>query len=175
MNNNRGQTGVIFLIIFLMVLVGAALFFLLSGRFIFTGDSVFTGDCRDIVFPYEEREITSDFLDAEVTDVEDTEVRNSSSKSYIEAKVSLRNVDMESGWFTVTFVFETLDDGRRSREVRHFIRPDEIETFEYRYSVDFDEDVRWSYTYESDAASMSRVVTKYRTQRVCDNNLNLRY
>ena len=171
MENRRGQTGLIVLIIVLLVLVGAALFFLIGGRFIISGDSVFNGgsNCRNVLVPYQEQEIVREGLQARVVDVEDDEVRNSSRGSYIYTRVDLRNVDNTAGYFTVIFRYETFEDGIRSREVREFIRPGETESFEEEYRIDFDEDVRWTYTYESDSIERVGTVTKYRTEMRCNN------
>jgi len=89
--------------------------------------------------------------------------------AYAHAIADVKNIDNEAGWFTVTFVWETLEDGEVEQEVRHYIEQDETIPFETEYDIDMGEDYSISAYVEADQIEKTKTVTKYRYETVCED------
>jgi len=130
--------------------------------------------------PYQDIEYYTEYLNAQVIDRSTTTKFNFDLGIYAYAVLELKNIDDEAGWFTVIFVWETLEDGETEQDVRHYIEPDEIIEFEDIYDIDEGEDYQVFSNHISDPIEKSRqvtkykdvqktrTVTKYRTKEVCD-------
>ena len=130
--------------------------------------------------PYQDTEYYTEYLDAEVISRYTERKFNLDNGFYAYSKLELRNTDDEAGWFTVTFRWNTLKDKITDKDVRHYIEPDEISSFEDIYNIDSGEDYSVTHAFESDIIEKSRqvtkyrdvtktrTVTKYRTERQCD-------
>lgn len=111
------------------------------------------------------RESYSDFLNTGVRD---------------KGIVNIKNVDSETGYFTVKMYFTTLEDGTKAEQTSGYAQPSETKEFSAYYDIDSGEDVEWRYevipgkkivtkpvTKYRDVTK-TRTVTKYRRERVCD-------
>lgn len=77
--------------------------------------------------------------------------------------INVRNVDTETGAFTVTMFFKTLNDAETSKNVQQYIMPGETKSFYQTYDNDWNEDVNTRYFVVSGEKTLTRTVTKYRT------------
>lgn len=125
-------------------------------------------NCENVRVPYQDTETYVDYLNSEVDYANNQEKIDPFGKwIYQEGIVSLKNIDNEEGWFTVKFNWRTLND-QEFDEVRHYIEPDESVEFISIFDTSLGEDNEFTYTYISDPVQKTRIVTKYRTERVCD-------
>lgn len=82
---------------------------------------------------------------------------------YKSLTVKVRNVDSETGSFTVRMFFRTLNDPETTEDVTHYIVPGEVKTFYQEYDSDYGEDVDMRYVVIPPDKTLTRMVTKYRT------------
>jgi hypothetical protein len=118
-------------------------------------------ECEQI--PYQDTEAYTSYVQSQVISATTETPWNLELGYYALGKVKLRNIDNKASWFTITFNWETLND-KHTDYVRHYIEPDETVTFESIYNIDMGEDVKYTYTYQSDVVQETRTVTKYRTE-----------
>ncbi len=156
-------------IVCLVVLVG---FFLLN--FTDKGSKVTANvikglkDCEMKQVPYQVEEEYDYYLKNQVISGYQTEEVELFGKGvYREGIVKVMNTDNEAGWFIVTFNWETLYD-KKTDSVRHYIEPDETIEFVSIYDNDLGEDTKFKYSVQSNVIKKTRMVTKYRTEEVCE-------
>ena len=77
--------------------------------------------------------------------------------------VVVRNVDSETGTFTVSQTFRTLNRAPKTMQSSQYIIPSEIKTFHEEFDIDLGEDFNVDYTVAPSQKTLTRVVTKYRT------------
>ncbi|MFC2142942.1 hypothetical protein ACFLQN_00925 [Candidatus Aenigmatarchaeota archaeon] len=78
--------------------------------------------------------------------------------------VKIKNTGDSGTWYTVTSTFETLQDGEKDVNSRHFIEPDETITFVNEYDVNTGEN--WqvnNVNVDIESVIKQRTVTKHRT------------
>ena len=76
--------------------------------------------------------------------------------------VEIRNVDSETGLFTVEQTFETLNSGGKSFSSSQYIMPSETKTFIQEYDIDAGEDFNSYHKVFPAKKTLSRVVTKFK-------------
>ncbi len=103
------------------------------------------------------------------------EVMNAYTENFLDGfdvwtagRVLVRNVDSESGQFTVEQTFTTLKDGSRALRSSHYIMPGETVEFRSDYDIDMGEDVSLTYKVIEPKKTVTKTVTKYRTEEQCD-------
>lgn len=136
-----------------------------------TGDVVLRNHittCKDVKVPFtviEEYEVP---LKYQVTEAY-TEGGLTNFDYYTRGWVSVKNVDTETGAFSVTMIFETLDDGRKEFETdRRYIMPGDTVNFAQVYDTDLGEDVNFKYIVNPGTKTKTRTVTKYKTEERCE-------
>ena len=77
--------------------------------------------------------------------------------------VKVRNLDSETGLFTVRMHFRTLKDPGTTKDVNQYIVPGEVKSFYQEYDSDLGEDVDMRYEVTPSEKTLTRTVTKYRT------------
>jgi hypothetical protein len=77
-------------------------------------------------------------------------------------EVSIRNVDSETGTFTVKQTFDTLNGGSKSFQSNKYIMVGETKVFREEYDVVAGEDFNVQYVVTPPKKTMTRTVTKYR-------------
>jgi hypothetical protein len=114
--------------------------------------------------PYQVQEPYSYYLQYYVVDSKlTTEWEVGGRGVFVRATVQIKNLDSEAGWFTVTYEFETLKDGKVPQSLRHYIEPDKTVTYIFEYDVDAGEDTQGRITsVVSDPVTKYRTVTNYR-------------
>lgn len=96
-----------------------------------------------------------------ISAVEDSTTSN--FNYYKTLTVKVRNVDSETGLFTVRMFFRTLNDPETTEDVTQYIVPGEVKTFYYEYDSDYGEDVDMQYVVIPDEKTLTKMVTRYRT------------
>tara|TARA_Y100000310_G_C20586634_1_gene765759 strand:- start:539 stop:1153 length:615 start_codon:yes stop_codon:yes gene_type:complete len=146
--------------------------------------------CRDVQVPYEVTETYSDqepyqgFKDS-IVDLKYShfgEGRASYSELFnvrYKGIVTVKNVDSETGYFTVEMKFKTLD-GIVMKSTGGYVQSGESREFNIYYDIDVGEDVDFSYNVNPGTKTITspvtkyrtvtktRTVTKYKTEEVCD-------
>lgn len=88
---------------------------------------------------------------------------------YTTLTIKVKNVDSETGTpFSVIAYFQTLNDVEKSYTNTYYIMPGEIKDFYFKYDSDLGEDVKARYIVNPGQKSMTRTVTKYRTEEKCN-------
>mgnify|MGYP006272907321 CR=1 FL=1 len=159
------------LVIFLMILAGC-------GQ---SGDSDVTAKftspiqtCKEVKVPYQATEEYTERVPYQATEEYDIKLKyevvdrykkttNKGFDVWAQSIVEVRNVDSETGKFSVISTFETLRDGETSRRSTQYIMPGETKTFVHEYDVDFNEDFDVYTKIIPGEKTMTREVTKYRT------------
>lgn len=178
--NNKAQVKIIAGILILMVIgVGAWIYFSSNPNTVgntikgattgaISGAIEGAKNCHDEQIPYQDVEYYSYYLDLESEyAVNEEKVEILGKGFYQQAQIGIKNLDTEAGWVTVAIKWETLND-EEIDNVRHFINPDQTIEFLSEFDVDFGEDSKFTYKYVSDPVTKSRMVTKYRTETVCE-------
>lgn len=160
------------------VIVGVVAIIFLSA--IFTGRmGGFTGavtgqNCRTVEVPYETTEAYQEEepyqaieeyqvpLKYEVISAEEGS-RSSNFNYYKTLTVKVRNIDSETGLFTVRMYFRTLNDPETTEDVEQYIVSGEVKSFYQQYDSDLGEDVDMRYVVIPGEKTLTRMVTKYRT------------
>ena len=134
-----------------------------------TGNVVKTlKNCKMVEIPYEVIEEYQYYPKSKIIEgYQEEKVEIFGKGIYQRGVVSLKNIDKESGWFTINFLWETLND-KQTDSIRHYINPDEIIEFVSIYDTDLGEDTKFTYNVKSDPITKTRIVTKYRTEEKCD-------
>ena len=174
-----------------------------TGKVVDTGDNAGVVDnegdptgevvknCRDVKIPYD---VTEEYIEKEpYQGFEDVQVdlkyehngyhRESYSELFnVRDKgiVNIKNVDTETGYFSVKMYFTTLGDGTTTEHTGGYVQPSETKEFNIYYDIDSGEDVQWRYEVTPGQKTVTkpvtkyrditktRTVTKYRTETKCD-------
>ena len=112
--------------------------------------------------PYQATEEYNKYLNATFTSFNKWEDFNFGKGYIAKARVKLKNLDNEGGWFTVEFTWKTLNDQEVNHDVRHYIEPDEVIEFEDEYDIESGEDFKVFYSYQSDPIKKTKTVTKFK-------------
>ncbi|MBI2110658.1 zinc ribbon domain-containing protein [Candidatus Woesearchaeota archaeon] len=83
---------------------------------------------------------------------------------YAYCNIMLQNTDTESGYFTVTVTFETLNDGKVPKDQQKSILAYGAESFQFTYDVDAFEDVKYYSGVTPPTVTRYRTETQYRTE-----------
>jgi len=130
--------------------------------------------CNEVQVPYNEQEVYEVQEPYEAVEeyqvplkygvVSATDGSTTSGFNYLKTlTVEVRNVDTETGLFTVQMFFKTLNDGESLKEAKGYIMPGEIKSFYQTYDSDFGEDVGGRYQIIPGKKTLTRTVTKYMT------------
>lgn len=171
----KGLSSTLVLSICLVLLVIGLLAFYLYGSGPITGNTIseFLQNCKDVQVPYQ---VTEEYVDREpYQGFEDAQVNlkfeqsGYSRESYSElfnvrykGIVNIKNVDSETGYFTVKMYFTTLKDGTTSKQTGGYVQPSETKEFDIYYDIDAGEDVQWRYEVIPGQKTITKPVTKYR-------------
>jgi len=167
----------------LFIKIGVVAALLILGVFAFTrgGDGT-TGlaiknplkTCKMVEVPYEEQEAYEEQEPYDAIEeyqvplkyevVSATEDWTSSNFDYYKTlTVNVRNMDSETGLFTVQMFFQTLNDPESMKENTQYIMPGETKVFFAKYDSDLGEDVSTRYTVLPGEKTLTKIVTKYKT------------
>ena len=83
------------------------------------------------------------------------------------ADVVVRNVDSETGTFTVSQTLTTLNEAPQTKQSTHYIVTTESFTYHEEFDVDLGEDFNINYEVTPSKKTLSRTITKYRTEERC--------
>ena len=150
-------------------------FVIFTGRLgSFTGGVVGAPHCENVQVPYQEQEAYQEEepyqaieeyqvpLKYEVISAEEGSTTH--NFNYFKTlTVTVRNVDSETGLFTVRMNFRTLKDSGTTKDVTQYIVPNEIKSFYQEYDSDLGEDVDMKYSVIPPEKTLTRTVTNYRT------------
>lgn len=151
------------------------LFTIFTGRMGgFTTGAVTGSNCRMVEVPYETTEAYEEEEPYQAIEeyqvpmkyevVSAVEGSGTSKFNYYKSlTVKVRNVDSETGSFTVRMFFRTLNDPETTEDVTNYIVPGEVKTFYQEYDSDYGEDVDMRYAVIPPDKTLTRMVTKYRT------------
>ena len=163
---------VIGVVVAVVVLLALAVF---TGRLgSFTGGVVSTPHCENVQVSYQEQEAYQE--DEPYQAIEEYQVPLkyeviSATKGttlhgldvWATSDVEVRNVDSETGTFTVSQTFRTLNRAPKTMQSSQYIIPAEIKTFHEEFDIDLGEDFNVDYTVTPSEKTLTRTVTKYRT------------
>lgn len=123
--------------------------------------------CRNVEVPYQITEEYQVPLKYEIISAEQ-DGTSSNFNYFTTLTVKVRNVDSETGLFQVKMSFKTLNDQQTKEQVSHYIMPGEIKEFYQTYDSDLGEDVKSEYVIVPGQKTLTRTVTKYKTEQRCD-------
>lgn len=121
--------------------------------------------CRFVDVPYQATEEYQVDLRYEARG--ETETDNPGFDVVAIGRVFVRNVDSETGLFTVQQTFKTLNGMSPTYSSTHYVMPGETKVFEETYDVDWGEDFSMQYTVEPGQKTLTRTVTKFRQEERC--------
>ncbi|MDD5615449.1 MAG: hypothetical protein PHH85_04540 [Candidatus Methanoperedens sp.] len=78
-------------------------------------------------------------------------------------EVTVRNLDSETGSFTVKQTITTLNNPSSTQQSSQFIMPSESKIFRQEYDIDMGDDFNINYIVEPGTKTITKQVTKYRT------------
>jgi len=84
------------------------------------------------------------------------------------SEVTVKNVDTETGSFSVLQTFSTLNGQDRTLSSKQYIMPGETKTFREEYDIDLGEDFNVRYSVQPPTKTLTRTVTKYRQEEQCN-------
>ena len=157
------------------VVIGVAIFVLVLISFVVLSSSgKMTGfaitspikTCKNVQVPYEAREEYQVPLKFEVLSAK-SDTTNHGFDVWATSDVVVRNVDSETGTFTVAQTLTTLNGEPQTKQSTHYIVTTESFTFHEEFDVDFGEDFNVNYQVSPSEKTLSRTVTKYRTEERC--------
>ena len=123
--------------------------------------------CKNVQVPYQITEEYQIPLKFEVISVKQ-DWTSPNLDYYTTLSVQVKNVDSETGTpFSVISYFITLNDPEKSYKDTHYIMPGEVKEFYFTYDSELGEDVKSRYSVIPGEKTMTRVVTKYRTEERC--------
>lgn len=124
--------------------------------------------CKDVSVPYDTQEPYQATEEYQV-DMKYEVVTGSKSTFnkgfdvWARGDVTIRNVDTETGMFTVSQTFKTLSDPAQTFTSNQYIMSGESKAFTEQYDVDLSEDFNVNYVVTPAKKTLTRTVTKYRT------------
>ncbi|MAG08159.1 hypothetical protein CMO89_01695 [Candidatus Woesearchaeota archaeon] len=122
--------------------------------------------CKEVQVPYQDTEEYQAPLKYTVMEAYDKgDIRGFDYK--VKGIVKIKNVDSETGKFTVKMSFTTLNKGTRTLSSSKYIMPGEVIEFNEYYDVNLGEDVNFDYSIVPGEKTLTRTVTKYRTEEKC--------
>ncbi len=157
------------------VLVVFLLFVVFTGRIGgFSTGAATSSNCRNVEVPYQEQEAYEEQEPYQAIEeyqvplkyevISAVEGSTSHNFNYFKTlTVQVRNVDSETGLFTVRIVFRTLKDSGTTKDVTEYIMPNEVKSFYQEYDSDLGEDVDMKYSVIPPDKTLTRTVTRYRT------------
>jgi hypothetical protein len=124
--------------------------------------------CKMVDVPYETTEEYSVDLKYETVEAKSTTTLKGVLDVWAVGIVQVRNVDSETGEFTVIQTFKTLEDGETSLRTTQYIMPGETKEFKEEYDISAGEDVSLTYQVIPGTKKEIRTVTKYRQEERCE-------
>jgi len=82
--------------------------------------------------------------------------------------VNIRNVDSETGAFTVAQTFTTLNRPSQTLTSTQYVMPGETKTFHQEYDINLGEDFNMNYVVTPAQKTLTRTVTLYRDEQQCN-------
>lgn len=136
-----------------------------------TGSSVADSNCKQVEEKYQEPYTEQEPYQAIEEETVSLKYRVESATAfqtlhgfdvYERGEVVVRNIDDETGAFTVEQTFTTLGDGPTTLRGSYQILSAEAITFSQDYDINAGEDVNWRYNVLPGSKIIQKVVTKYR-------------
>ena len=124
--------------------------------------------CKTVDVPYQVAEEYDVNLKYEVVEASRTTTFKGFLDVWALGIVKVRNVDSETGTFTVTQFFKTLERGEKSFQSSQYIMPGETKEFEEEYDITTGEDFTVQYRVIPGTKKETRTVTKYKQEEICD-------
>lgn len=130
--------------------------------------------CKDVKVPYEAMEYYTEREPYQAIEEYDVDLKYSVIEAYhrgsisqitnyrVKGIVSVKNVDSETGLFTVKMTFTTLNRDKKTLSSSKYIMPGETVEFNQYYDINLGEDVNFVYQVIPDQKTLTRIVTKYR-------------
>ena len=140
----------------------------------FTAGVVGTPKCENVQVPYQEQESYQEEEPYQAIEEYQVPLKYeviSATKGttlhgldvWATSDVVVRNVDSETGTFTVSQAFRTLNRAPKTMQSSQYIIPAEIKTFHEESDIDLGEDFNVDYSINPSEKTLTRTVTKYRT------------
>ena len=152
-----------------VVVVVILAFVMFTGRLgTFTAGVVATPKCENVQVPYEEQEPYQAIEEYQVPlkyEVISATKGTTLHGLDVWAKddVEVRNVDTETGTFSVAQTFKTLNRAPQTLQTSQYIMPGEIKNFHEEFDISLGEDFNVDYSVNPSEKTLTRTVTKYRT------------
>jgi len=124
--------------------------------------------CKTVDVPYQVTEEYDVNLKYEVVETLKTPTLKGILDVWAVGIVKVRNVDSETGTFTVIQTFKTLEDGETSLKSTQYIMPGETKEFEEEYDISAGEDFTVKYQIIPGTKKETRIVTKYKQEERCE-------
>ena len=83
-------------------------------------------------------------------------------------EVKVRNVDSETGAFSVEQTFSTLNRPSQSLKSTLYVMPGETKIFHEEFDISLGEDFKMTYVVMPAQKTLTRTVTKYRDEQQCN-------
>ena len=122
--------------------------------------------CKNIEVPYQATEEYRVPLKYEVVSATKETTLNGFDVWAV-SDVIVRNVDSETGTFIVTQTFKTLNKAPQTFQSNQYIMPGEKKDFHEEFDINLGEDFNVDYRINPSEKTLTRVVTKYRTEQQC--------
>ena len=122
--------------------------------------------CQLIEVPYEVQEEYQVDFRFEVIEPRKDEVLKGFDV-WAQGIITVRNVESETGLFTVEQTFRTLNQAPIMRKSSGYIMPGEVKVFVEEFDIDLGEDFEINYVVIPPKRTLTRVVTKYRQEERC--------
>ena len=124
-------------------------------------------NCKNVQVPYQATEEYQIDMKYEVISFEKESVVKLLDL-WARGTVGIRNVDSETGSFTVEQTITTLEGSPRTLSSSQYIMSGETKSFVEEFDVDLGEDFYINYKVSPPKKTLTRTVTKYRTEEVCN-------
>ena len=144
------------------------MFTILSSTGKFTGFAVSSPikTCRNVEVPYQATEEYKVPLKYEVVSAAKGTTLHGLDV-WATSDVEVRNVDTETGTFAVAQTFRTLNRASQTLQSSQYVMPAEMKKFHQEFDINLGEDFNVDYTVTPSEKTLTRTVTKYRTEQRC--------
>lgn len=156
----------IWIIILVIVVISSVFLIAVNQGNSVTGNFLGLKSCKTVSVPYQ---VTEDYETDFKYEVKSAYHQNilKGFDVWAQSRVTVRNVDTDTGTFTVEQTFDTLKDQPRTFKSSAYVMPDESKVFEAEYNIDSGEDYTVTYSVIPPTKVATRMVTKYKQEKVC--------
>lgn len=121
--------------------------------------------CKMVDVPYQATEEYQEPLKYEYSGRTDTTLHG--FDIWAVGEVTVKNVDTETGLFTVLQTFTTLN-GQGTKSSTHYVMSGESVIFHEEYDITLGEDFKMTFLVQAPTKTLTRTVTKYRQEEQCN-------